>query len=118
MIYFRGTIDGNQNATVLKNGKPMNLHLNLWNHSPTGFSWGYYGSGPTQLSLCILYEFAKDTGIMNPKEFAETHMYKFKEDLISKIPMDAEWCMWDDAIVNWLGNGEFLISVGNPYSIS
>lgn len=26
----------------------------LWNHSPTGFEWGYGGSGPAQLALAIL----------------------------------------------------------------
>ncbi len=27
------------------------------NHSPSGFSWGYGGSGPAQLALAILLEF-------------------------------------------------------------
>ena len=30
------------------------LCLNIRNHSPTGFAWGYGGSGPAQLSLAIL----------------------------------------------------------------
>ena len=28
---------------------------NLKNHSPTGFSWGYGGSGPSQLALAIAF---------------------------------------------------------------
>lgn len=28
--------------------------LDLANHSPTGFSWGYGGSGPAQLALALL----------------------------------------------------------------
>ena len=28
--------------------------LKLRNHSPTGFAWGYTGSGPAQLALAIL----------------------------------------------------------------
>ncbi len=30
--------------------------LKLWNHSPTGFAWGYEGSGPSQLALAIMLE--------------------------------------------------------------
>ena len=29
--------------------QPLPLRLDLFNHSPTGFSWGYGGSGPAQL---------------------------------------------------------------------
>ena len=28
--------------------------LRLRNHSPSGFSWGYHGSGPAQLALALL----------------------------------------------------------------
>ena len=28
----------------------------IWNHSPTGFNWGYGGSGPAQLALALLYD--------------------------------------------------------------
>jgi Family of unknown function (DUF6166) len=30
------------------------LRLDLFNHSPTGFDWGYGGSGPAQLALALL----------------------------------------------------------------
>jgi len=29
----------------------------VWNHSPTGFNWGYGGSGPAQLALALLMRF-------------------------------------------------------------
>ena len=32
----------------------------LYNHSPTGFNWGYGGSGPSQLALARLREAIKD----------------------------------------------------------
>jgi hypothetical protein len=32
----------------------------LFNHSPTGFEWGYHGSGPAQLALAILADLLKD----------------------------------------------------------
>jgi hypothetical protein len=31
--------------------------LKVWNHSPTGFEFGYGGSGPAQLALAILLDF-------------------------------------------------------------
>jgi hypothetical protein len=37
------------------------LRLDLWNHSPTGFEWGYGGSGPAQLALALLADALQDT---------------------------------------------------------
>ena len=34
--------------------EPLPLRLDLFNHSPAGFSWGYGGSGPAQLALALL----------------------------------------------------------------
>jgi hypothetical protein len=39
---------------VTVNDRPLNPRLDLWNHSPTGFEWGYGGSGPAQLALALL----------------------------------------------------------------
>ena len=36
--------------------RPLPLHLELRNHSPTGFAWGYGGSGPAQLAVAILMD--------------------------------------------------------------
>src|SRR5205823_6333568 len=35
-------------------GYPLLPRFDLRNHSPTGFEWGYAGSGPAQLSLALL----------------------------------------------------------------
>ena len=40
--------------------RPLDLRLDLFNHSPTGFEWGYGGSGPAQLALAILAERLSD----------------------------------------------------------
>jgi hypothetical protein len=44
---------------VWANGKPISPEksLKVFNHSPTGFSWGYGGSGPAQLALAILLRY-------------------------------------------------------------
>ena len=45
---------------VTVNGRPLNPRLDLWNHSPTGFEWGYGGSGPAQLALALLADHLAD----------------------------------------------------------
>ena len=46
--------DGGHKAEMLP------LRLDLDNHSPTGFEWGYGGSGPAQLALAILADVLDD----------------------------------------------------------
>jgi hypothetical protein len=47
---------------VLVDGKPLSPKSSqkVWNHSPDGFSWGYGGSGPSQLALALLLEAGLD----------------------------------------------------------
>jgi len=52
--------------------RPLPLHLALRNHSPTGFAWGYGGSGPAQLALALLFDATGD------KELALQHYQDFK----------------------------------------
>ena len=47
-------------ADVRVNDRPLNPRLDLWNHSPTGFEWGYGGSGPAQLALAVLADHLGD----------------------------------------------------------
>ena len=37
--------------------------LELVNHSPSGFEWGYGGSGPAQLALAFLLDYTDDESI-------------------------------------------------------
>jgi uncharacterized protein DUF6166 len=55
------------------------LRLDLWNHSPTGFEFGYGGSGPAQLALAILADCCGD-------ELAVTYHQAFKWAVIARIP--------------------------------
>ncbi len=36
--------------------RPLPLRTDVRNHSPTGFAWGYGGSGPAQLALALLLD--------------------------------------------------------------
>jgi Family of unknown function (DUF6166) len=55
-IPHRDSISGQSLVTVCDGQKsePLPLRLDLFNHSPTGFSWGYGGSGPAQLAVALL----------------------------------------------------------------
>ena len=59
--------------------RPLPLRLDLWNHSPTGFEFGYGGSGPAQLALAILADCCGD-------ELAVTYHQAFKWAVIARIP--------------------------------
>lgn len=49
------------------------------NHSPDGFSWGYGGSGPAQLSLAILLE-------VLPEDEAKDRYQDFKWAITAQLP--------------------------------
>ena len=57
------TYQGNRRSftvNVTVNGRPLDPRLDLYNHGPTGFEWGYGGSGPAQLALAILADHLND----------------------------------------------------------
>ena len=60
--------------------------LAVIDHSPTGFEWGYGGSGPSQLALALLLE------TIGVEDAALRHYHDFKNEVIAKLP-DACWAM-------------------------
>lgn len=40
--------------------QPLDPHLELVNHSPTGMEWGYPGSGPAQLAFALAFDATGD----------------------------------------------------------
>lgn len=67
----------------------------LSNHSPTGFAWGYYGSGPAQLALAILADASDDDAV------ALKHYQAFKSERISALPK-GEWKITFNDVRAWL----------------
>ncbi len=60
-------------ATIVTvNGRSLNPRPDLWNHSPTGFEWGYAGSGPAQLALALLSDHFGD----DDQALAQYHEFK------------------------------------------
>ena len=69
--------------------------LALINHSPTGFEYGYGGSGPAQLSLAILFDFLGDG-----KKAIELYQ-DFKWDFIASAPREG-FKITEFEIKHWL----------------
>lgn len=72
------------------------LRLDLYNHSPTGFEWGYGGSGPAQLALALLAWHTDDDAL------ASWMYQRFKWDVVSKLPRHG-WTMTSEDIQIWIG---------------
>lgn len=69
--------DGNVLAKSIKDDgsiRILPLYTEIVNHSPTGFNFGYGGSGPSQLALAVMMDY------LNDKERALNlyHQFKFK----------------------------------------
>jgi len=77
--HYRGWREGHA-VLVTVNDRPLNLHLEVCNHSPTGFEWGYHGSGPAQLALALLIEHLEDS------EQALTLHQSFKQQVVARLP--------------------------------
>ncbi|MEZ4742317.1 MAG: DUF6166 domain-containing protein [Bdellovibrionota bacterium] len=64
----------------------LNPRIDLKNHSPDGFEWGYGGSGPAQLAFAILADHLEDDGR------AEDTYQRFKELVIAPLK-DEAWVL-------------------------
>jgi hypothetical protein len=76
---------------VTVNRRPLNPRLDLWNHSPTGFEWGYGGSGPAQLALALLADHLGDD-----EEAVQLHQ-AFKWAVTAKLPRKS-WALTSEQI--------------------
>ena len=86
----RLTPDG---AVVTVNGRPLDPRYDLRNHSPTGYAWGYGGSGPAQLALAILADLLEDD------EKAQRLYQPFKWKVIARLPQNAGWTLAGEGIL-------------------
>lgn len=86
MKSYAGRREGHA-VIVTVNGCPLNPRLDLFNHSPTGFEWGYCGSGPAQLALALLADHLGDD------EEALNLYQRFKWAVIAELPRRKSWTM-------------------------
>lgn len=92
-IYI-GKPDGS--VLVLDADKHVKLdpRFDLRNHSPTGFAWGYHGSGPAQLALALIADATGDDAL------ACKWYQSFKVDKVSRMP--AAWRLPAAEVIAWV----------------
>lgn len=88
------------------------LRLDLMRRSPTGFEWGYSGSGPAQLALAIMADhlehFPEDIELAKravprygaedgPDEFAIRIHQRFKVACVAQLPKGS-WTLTSDGV--------------------
>jgi hypothetical protein len=73
---------------------PLLARLDLRSHSPTGFEWGYGGSGPAQLALAILADATGDD------ELSLQLYQKFKRDVVARLGRGS-WFMHSQYVRDW-----------------
>lgn len=125
MKRYVGTRDADSaRVTVLVDGAPQYAlppRLDIRNHSPSGFNWGYHGSGPAQLALAILADYLSTnipeylSAVLTVEEsadldwrrlsyadrIAEALHQQFKRTMIARIESD-NWRLTEDDIAGAL----------------
>src|SRR5947208_15806700 len=64
-------------------GYPLDPRTDIRNHSPSGYEWGYGGSGPAQLALALLADALGDD------EKAQRFYQDFKFKVIGRLEGDS-----------------------------
>jgi len=99
MKKYRGIRDsgGACKVTVVTDGResPLRLRLDIRNHSPTGFEWGYGGSGPAQLALAILADATGDD------DYAQKMYQDFKWKHTESMPY-VGWTLSSSYVEHWV----------------
>jgi hypothetical protein len=75
--------------------RELPLRLDLYNHSPTGFEWGYAGSGPAQLAIALLAEVLQD----DKTAIALHQIFKFK--VIGRLERDSPWQLTERDVLQY-----------------
>jgi hypothetical protein len=75
----------------------LDPHLEVLNKSPTGFAWGYGGSGPAQLAFALL------AAVVGVERAQDPELYqRFKFDFIAKLDQTKGWAIPEDFIKGWV----------------
>ena len=85
-----GPKEESSGVVVTVDGRPLKHRVR---HSPTGFEWGYLGSGPSDLALSILWDFMGH----EPKR---VKYMKFKKQFVGQ--WGDEWEITEEDLYTWL----------------
>lgn len=70
--------------------RPLRLRLDIRNHSPAGFEWGYGGSGPAQLSLALVADCCG-------RPMARPEIYQRVKAIVARLPHDG-WVLSEEQV--------------------
>lgn len=87
----------NGSVVVTVNGDPLK---HIVYHSPSGFEWGYAGSGPADLALSILADYFNEARLDWDGRAWQLHQ-DFKDDFIATIE-DDQFLIDTYQIDNWI----------------
>ena len=101
---YRGE-PGGAVKVILPSGKSRPLqHVVL--HSPTGFGWGYEGSGPADLALSLLCdvlgESPSEKQIYHGRFRAYAHHQDFKREFVAHWDFNSGFEIDSGTIADWL----------------
>ncbi len=82
---YHGASDGLVFVTTAKTRKLLNPRFVLRKHSPTGFAWGYCGSGPAQLALALAAD------VLDDDQRALELYQEFKFRFVANWPRSMPW---------------------------
>ena len=97
MKMYHGWRDANGTAHVNAELLPLDPRLDLANHSPTGFEWGYGGSGPAQLALALLAD-----AVGSDRVALRLHQ-PFKWRFVAKLARHPEWWISSMRVMHMAG---------------
>lgn len=83
-----GRMDGR--VTVEENENDLGLLNHFVKHSPTGFGWGYAGSGPAELARCLLIDALQERAMCKTCGGTGRVSFDGMGDQIREIPGDPE----------------------------
>lgn len=84
---------GEEYTVTVSDDECLPKRYDLLSASPSGFSWGFSGSGPSQLAMAILAH-AFDDG------FACEHYQRFKREVVANLPED-RWTLRKSELDAW-----------------
>ncbi len=104
MRTYRATTFGAATVTDGKSVAALDPRLDVRIHSPTGFAWGYGGSGPAQLALAILIDHFTHHGMPEAEaiDYALRLYQHFKWAAIMSAPGDQPFALTTEQIEAYL----------------
>jgi len=105
IISFQGLKNKYEKQVVWLDGNkshPLETYYPECGHSPDGFEWGYYGSGPSQLAYAMLKKWLIENKGYSDEDaslLSFNNYQNFKFDFTSRF--SPEWALSADKINDW-----------------